>query len=178
MVVSYVGLGSNLADPRHQVERAIAELAELSQTRLVGCSWLYATSPVGPQAQPDYVNAVVALRTSRAPGELLLALQHIERRHGRIRDGQRWGPRTLDLDLLLYGDREIAAPTLTIPHPEIHQRAFVLVPLADVAPADLDIPGQGRLATLLSRCPRQGVRRLARPRWDPGAAVAASLTCL
>jgi len=177
MVVSYVGLGSNLADPRRQVEVAIAGLADLAQVRLLACSWLYATAPVGPQAQPDYVNAVVALRTCRAPRDLLAALQGIEGRHGRVREGQRWGPRTLDLDLLLYGDRTIAGPTLTVPHPEIHQRAFVLVPLADIAPGHLDIPGQGRLADLLYHCPRQGVRRLARPQRDLGAAVALPLSC-
>nr|WP_296897041.1 2-amino-4-hydroxy-6-hydroxymethyldihydropteridine diphosphokinase [Thiohalocapsa sp.] len=157
----YIGLGANLDDPRAHVERAAAELMDLPASRLEQVSWLYRTAPVGPADQPDYINAAARLVTRLPPRALLAALQAIERRHGRVRDGTRWGPRTLDLDMLLFGARHAVWPGLRLPHPEIHRRAFVLVPLADVAPAVLDIPGQGRLETLRAAVPKDGVAAFA-----------------
>jgi 2-amino-4-hydroxy-6-hydroxymethyldihydropteridine diphosphokinase len=130
----YIGLGSNLASPLRQVRVAIAELAQLPQSRLCAISPLYRSRPLGPAGQPDYINAVAALETTLTPLELLDGLQAIEKRHGRKRGAVRWGPRTLDLDLLLYGDAVIDEPRLTVPHPEMAQRGFVLRPLADIAP--------------------------------------------
>jgi 2-amino-4-hydroxy-6-hydroxymethyldihydropteridine diphosphokinase len=161
--IAYVGLGANLGDSRRQVERAIIALRRLPRTRLETVSALYRTAPVGPQDQPDYVNAVAALRTSMTPIALLLALQSIEQRLGRVRDGRRWGPRMLDLDLLLYGRLSLDTPMLSLPHPRMHQRGFVLVPLADIAPADLPVPGRGRLADLLATVDRRGIQRLPGP---------------
>jgi 2-amino-4-hydroxy-6-hydroxymethyldihydropteridine diphosphokinase len=146
-VTAYVGLGANLDDPVKQVQRACVELKSISSTRVLACSPLYKSAPLGPQDQPDYINAVAALQTSLSPPELLAALRAIESQHGRQRDGSRWGPRTLDLDMLLYGDLQQAMPELTLPHPGLHERAFVLYPLYDVAP-ELEIPGRGSLRAL------------------------------
>jgi 2-amino-4-hydroxy-6-hydroxymethyldihydropteridine diphosphokinase len=140
---AFVGLGSNLDDPTGQVRRALLELAQLAESRLLRHSGLYRSPPMGPQDQPPYVNAVAMLQTALAPLELLDALQALERAHGRRRT-TRWGPRTLDLDLLLYGDLQIEHPRLRVPHPGMAQRAFVLVPMAEIAP-DLEIPGLGVL---------------------------------
>jgi 2-amino-4-hydroxy-6-hydroxymethyldihydropteridine diphosphokinase len=159
--VAYVGLGSNLADPQQQVRRALAALAALPATRLIAASALYVTAPVGPLDQPDYVNAAARLDTRLPPLDLLAALLACEAAQGRHRDGTRWGPRTLDLDLLLHGEAELDLPGLRLPHPEICRRPFVLIPLADVAPPGLHIPGQGTLKDLLDACPSAGVRRLA-----------------
>jgi 2-amino-4-hydroxy-6-hydroxymethyldihydropteridine diphosphokinase len=159
--VAYIGLGANLGRPRQQVECAIEELAALPQSRLVGVSRLYRTAPVGPQDQPDFVNAAVRLDTALTPQSLLEHMQRIERAHGRVRDGSRWGPRTLDLDLLLFGDLRCAVPGLHLPHPEIARRAFVLAPLADIAPPTLLISGQGRLDALLAAVDRDGVLPLS-----------------
>jgi 2-amino-4-hydroxy-6-hydroxymethyldihydropteridine diphosphokinase len=156
---AYIGLGSNLDHPREQLRRAIAELGQLPQTALVNCSPLYASKPVGPQDQPDYVNAVAELETQLAPLALLDELQAIERAHGRRRDGPRWGPRTLDLDILLYGDWIIREQRLVVPHPELAHRAFVLKPLYDIAP-EAGVPGAGLVAELLRRVDLSGVWRL------------------
>ena len=161
--VAYVGLGSNLDDPPTQVRRALDALDALPATRLVAASPYYATAPVGPQNQPDYVNAVARLETSLTPSDLLAALLGIEATQGRCRDGTRWGPRTLDLDLLLHGQTRLNLPGLHLPHPQIRHRAFVLIPLADLAPADLEIPGQGILSDLLRDCPGDRVRPLPVP---------------
>ncbi|HHO68126.1 MAG TPA: 2-amino-4-hydroxy-6-hydroxymethyldihydropteridine diphosphokinase [Gammaproteobacteria bacterium] len=150
-VTAWIGLGSNLEDPAGQLRRAFDELARLPHTGLDGRSPLYRSPPMGPPDQPDYVNAVARLRTTLAPLALLRALQDIEAAHGRVR-AVHWGPRTLDLDLLLYGDRVIDAPGLQVPHPGLAARDFVLRPLADLAP-DLEIPGLGPLAALLAACP-------------------------
>ncbi len=158
---AYIGLGANLDDPRRHVETAVAELARLPSTRLAATSALYRTAPLGPADQPDYINAVARIETRLTPQALLAAMQAIERRHGRVRNGTRWGPRTLDLDLLTFGDRQICSSGLTVPHPEMHRRAFVLVPLADVAPRGLSVPGRDQLAALLAKVPRDGVARLA-----------------
>lgn len=176
-VTAYIGLGSNLCDPWAQVTSALEALAALPGCRLAAVSALYRTAPVGPIDQPDYVNAVAALDTALEPSALLAELQALERRHGRARDGRRWGPRTLDLDILLYADLRLDIPGLTIPHPEMANRAFVLVPLAEIAAPGLAIPGRGDLAALLANCPgKDGVRRAARPTGEPGEALAEALS--
>jgi len=156
---AYVGLGSNLDDPAARVRQAFTQLADISETRLVARSHLYRSAPLGPPDQPHYVNAVAGLLTQRAPGTLLAALQAIERQHGRDRSGPKWGPRTLDLDLLLYGEQHIGTPTLVVPHPRAHERAFVLAPLDEIAPG-LVIPGRGAVADLRATLAAQRVDRL------------------
>lgn len=146
-----VGIGSNLGDPAAQVRGAIVALARLRETELLGSSGLYRSPPMGPQDQPDYVNAVALLRTRLAPLALLDELQAIERRHGRVRAGARWGPRVIDLDLLLWGEDVISEPRLTVPHPGLHERPFVLYPLAEIAPRLL-VPGRGRVRDLAAAC--------------------------
>jgi len=149
MTIAYVGLGSNLAEPRKQVEKALQTLSVLPRTNLLARSKLYATEPWGHRDQPGFVNAVAVLDTQLSARELLDALLSIERQAGRERNGERWGPRILDLDVLLYGDSRIDEPALHVPHPRLHERAFVLVPLAEIAPL-LYIPGAGRVVDLLS----------------------------
>jgi len=158
MTLAYVGLGANLGDPRRQLEEALIAMGGLPQTRLAARSSFYRTAPVGYEAQPDFVNAVAALDTALTPGELLDGLQGIERRHGRERSFPN-APRTLDLDLLLYGEDRIARPGLTVPHPRMHERAFVLRPLAEIAP-DAEIPGKGKAGDLLRFCEAQTVERM------------------
>jgi len=176
-VTAYIGLGANLDGPQRQVERAIAELAVLPDSRLVAVSTLYRTAPVGPGAQPDYVNAAARLSTRLDPVALLTALQGIERAHGRVRDGTRWGPRTLDLDLLLYDDLRCDLPGLNLPHPELHRRAFVLVPLLDIAPPGLRVPGRGRLEDLARALPQNDIVPLpAGVGGLPGASAQAALS--
>jgi 2-amino-4-hydroxy-6-hydroxymethyldihydropteridine diphosphokinase len=159
VVVAYIGLGSNLGDPQWQVTQALAELAVLPRSRLLARSSLYRSEPLGPPDQPQYINAVAVLETSLSADELLEALQHLEAEHGRQRGGERWGPRTLDLDLLLYGDQCLASARLHVPHPGLCERNFVLYPLAEIAP-NLVIPGQGALAALLARCEASGLEKL------------------
>lgn len=146
-VVAHIGLGSNLEDPAHQVERAIEELDALPGTRVLRRSRLYRTPPWGLIGQPDFINAVAEVETSLGARELLDQLLAIEQRRGRLRNGERWGPRVIDLDLLLYGDRRVHEPGIEVPHPRLHERAFVLVPLAELD-RSLDVPGQGRVAML------------------------------
>ncbi len=150
MTIVYIGLGSNLAGPRMQVERGLQALADLADSRLLRHSRLYRTAPWGRADQPEFVNAVAQLETSLAAETLLAGLLGIERDAGRERDASRWGPRVLDLDILVYGNRVLNAPGLHLPHPRLHERAFVLVPLHEIAPR-LDIAGQGSVATLLAR---------------------------
>ncbi len=152
---AYVGLGSNLQDPAAQLKSAFAALAALPSTSVVARSSLYRSAPVGYADQPDFVNAVIALETELAPRALLDALLEIERRHGRVREFQN-SPRTLDLDVLLYGDLQLREPGLTIPHPRMHERAFVLVPLAEIAPRQA-IPGMGTVVEQLRRIGAHGV---------------------
>ncbi|WP_455385469.1 2-amino-4-hydroxy-6-hydroxymethyldihydropteridine diphosphokinase [Acidihalobacter prosperus] len=159
-VQAYVGLGSNLEQPEEQLLRALEELSRLPGTRLSASSGLYRNPPMGPVPQPDYVNAVAALETGLSPLELLDGLQAIEQAHGRVRI-ERWGPRTLDLDLLLYAERVIDEPRLQVPHPGLHERPFVLYPLAEIAPG-LIIPGRGSLAEWLAQCPSSGLARIDR----------------
>jgi len=153
----FVGLGANLGDPRATLARAVEALAALPRTRLVALSPLYRSGPVEAQG-PDFLNAVAELDTALAPRDLLLALQGIEHAHGRQRP-YRHAPRTLDLDLLLYGQRIIDEPGLTVPHPRLHQRAFVLRPLADLAP-ELEHPSLGRLDGCRGRVADQPIARL------------------
>jgi 2-amino-4-hydroxy-6-hydroxymethyldihydropteridine diphosphokinase len=160
MQTAYVGLGSNLQDPVRQVSIAFDDLGALPETRLTARSSLYRTAPVGKLDQPDFVNAVARVETGLGPEALLEALLAIERGHQRVR-GERNGPRTLDLDLLLYGSERIDLPGLTVPHPRVHERAFVLVPLAEIAP-DLHIPGAGRVDQLAARVGASAVARIAR----------------
>ncbi|MCP1375532.1 2-amino-4-hydroxy-6-hydroxymethyldihydropteridine diphosphokinase [Dyella lutea] len=147
---AYVALGSNLGDSRATLVGAAEALAALPGSRLAGISRIYRTPPWGRRDQPDFLNAVVRLRTTLEPHDLLDALMAIERRFGRTRDGERWGPRTLDLDLLHVDGVVLDEPQLTLPHPRMGERAFVLLPLADLAP-ELELPGQGRVAELLRR---------------------------
>jgi 2-amino-4-hydroxy-6-hydroxymethyldihydropteridine diphosphokinase len=156
---AYVALGSNLDDPEAQVERGFAALAALPGTLLRARSRRYRTPPWGVVDQPDFVNAVARLETSLAPHALLDALLAIEARAGRVR-GLRYGPRVLDLDLLLSGECELREAGLTLPHPRLHERAFVLLPLADLAP-DLEVPGRGRVADLLAQVDTTGCAPLA-----------------
>ncbi|MEO7148986.1 MAG: 2-amino-4-hydroxy-6-hydroxymethyldihydropteridine diphosphokinase [Rhodanobacteraceae bacterium] len=152
---AYIALGSNLGDPCAQIERGFVALSTLPCTQLGARSRLYRSVPWGVVDQPEFVNAAVALDTALTPRDLLDALLAIERAAGRTRDGARWGPRTLDLDLLLYGDQVLHAPGLEIPHPRLHERAFVLAPLAEIAP-DLEVPGRGRVAELLTNVDAAG----------------------
>ena len=156
---TFIGLGSNLDHPVEQVGRAVTELDQLPASRVDICSSLYRSAPLGPPGQPDYINAVARLITSLSAQDLLSALQDVERRHGRDRSGTRWGPRTLDLDLLLYGDRVINEPGLTVPHPGMVRREFVLYPLYEIAPL-LHIPGQGWLKDCIRQCPGKGLQKL------------------
>lgn len=155
----YIGIGSNLNDPVAQVQRAITALAHTAGVCLLRHSPWYRTEPLGPPGQEDYINGVAELETQLEPEELLHALQAIEQQQGRVRL-QRWGSRTLDLDILLYGNRHIDTPTLTIPHREIAQRNFVLCPLADLSP-ELIFPDGRPLQQLLANCPSQGIVRLS-----------------
>src|ERR1051325_2762510 len=145
VVRAYIGLGSNLAGPIEQVRSGMAALGDMAECRVVCESSLYRTTPVGFADQPDFINAVCAIDTTLSPPMLLTRLLTIEEAHGRRRTRRRDAPRTLDLDLLTYGDIELASPDLTLPHPRMHERAFVLVPLAEIA-ASLLVPGRGSVA--------------------------------
>ena len=156
---AYVGVGSNLAGPEAQVKRAIQALDRLPRSRLVASSPLYRTKPFGEVEQPPFVNAVAALLTQASPEELLAALRELERELGREPPRERWGPRVIDLDLLVVGREERATDALTLPHRGIAERDFVLYPLADIA-LDLDVPRLGRVAVLRERVANRGVERL------------------
>lgn len=155
---AFVALGANLNDPAARVQAGARALAGLPRTRLTRCSSLYRTAPVGLADQPDFINAVCELDTQLDAPALMQALLDIERAHGRVRDVP-GGPRTLDLDLLLYGALACREPGLTLPHPRLHERAFVLYPLQEIAPG-LEIPGRGRIEDLLPGCAGQAIERL------------------
>ena len=168
--IAYIGLGSNLEDPRSQLQRAFVDLAGLPDTRLLARSSLYRSAPWGSPdqpslsnqpnlRQPDFVNAVAKIETALAPQALLQALLRIEHEHGRKRTFRN-APRTLDLDVLLYDDMQLHEPGLTIPHPQIHLRAFVLQPLLEIA-SDIAIPGLGQAQQLLQACHGQVLERMA-----------------
>lgn len=159
-VTAYIGLGSNLEDPAGQIKSAHTAVAGLAGVEELAFSSLYHSPPMGPQDQPDYVNAVMAIATNLPAMDLLRKLQRIEHEHGRVRKGERWGARTLDLDLLIYGQQQIDMPELTVPHIGIAERAFVLYPLYEIAP-ELLVPGKGPIADLVKNCPLNGLERLA-----------------
>lgn len=156
---AYIGLGSNLVEPAKQIRSARQKIRRLAGVKELAFSSLYHSAPMGPQDQPDYINAVMSVETGLPAIELLHCLQEIEKEHGRIRTGQRWGARTLDLDLLVYGDQKINHIELTVPHVGIAERAFVLYPLFEIAP-ELVIPGLGSVHSLIAKCPREGLVKL------------------
>lgn len=155
---AYIGLGSNLAEPHVQLHQAIDALSGIPSSRLQQVSSFYRSRPMGPQDQPDYLNAVAVLNTSLEPEPLLDALQAIELKQGRLRD-IRWGPRTLDLDLLLYADRVIDTERLQVPHVGLFQRNFVLYPLQELEP-ELVFPGGEAIKNIISHCSAEGLERL------------------
>lgn len=169
MIRVYLGLGANLDAPLQQLQQAVTALSQLPQSQLAAVSSFYGSKPMGPQDQPDYVNAVAALDTTLPAETLLNELQRIELEQGRQRKDDRWGPRTLDLDILLYGEEILATPRLTVPHYGMHQREFVLYPLLELAPL-LHIPGLGALADIAKQVPRNGLTILT-PGLESGLAV-------
>jgi 2-amino-4-hydroxy-6-hydroxymethyldihydropteridine diphosphokinase len=157
---AFIALGSNLGDSKQQLLDAIEKLSNLPNSHVLARSHLYRTPPWGKLEQPDFLNAVVVLETPMLPHDLLDALLQIEREAGRLRNGERWGPRTLDLDLLHVACQTVNDERLTLPHPHISERAFVLLPLNELAP-DLEIPGQGRVNDLLRAVDTQGCEAMA-----------------
>lgn len=153
---AYIAIGSNLDDPAKQVELAFDELKALSHSRLIARSRLFRSIPLGPQDQPAFINAVAGVLTQCAPRELLISLKDIEARMGRARPSVRWGPRRIDLDLLVHGDARIHEDDLTVPHPGIPVRNFVLYPLLDIAPSLL-VPGLGQVSALANRVDSNGL---------------------
>lgn len=158
-VTAYIGLGSNLDNPVEQIKLAHAAIAQADGVEELAFSGLYQSVPMGPKDQPDYINAVMSIKTRLAAHELLHCLQAIENRQGRIRNDERWGARTLDLDLLIYGDQHIQTAELTVPHPGLAERAFVLYPLNELT-ANLLVPGLGSISDLIAKCPFEGLKRL------------------
>lgn len=156
MATCYIGIGSNLGEPIAQAKQAIAALSQIDKTQLTNVSSLYGSKPMGPSDQPDYVNAVAKLETQLTPIELLDALQHIELHQERVRKDERWGPRTLDLDILLIDDSTIDHPRLTVPHYGMREREFVLYPLFEISP-DLTLSDGVALTQLIQACPRNGL---------------------
>lgn len=156
---AYVGVGSNLDDPQAQVRRALQALGKIRASRLIVSSPLYRTTPLGEVAQPPFVNAAAGLLTQLTPEEMLGELRALERELGRAPPRERWGPRRIDLDLLVQGRETRAGDALSLPHPGIAERDFVLYPLADIAP-DLEVPGLGRVAALRARVANRGLERL------------------
>jgi len=154
----FIGLGSNLADPIVQIESAITALNELDEVTVLNRSSLYSSPPMGPQDQPDYINAVVEVDTTLFAHNLLDSLQEIELQQGRVRE-RHWGERTIDLDLLVYGNNILDDERLNVPHPGLAERSFVLYPLAEIA-IDLKIPTLGNIEKLLKDCPRDGLERM------------------
>ena len=158
MARAYIGIGANLGDAPAQVRQAIEALGQIEQTSLIRASSLYRTAPVGFLDQPDFINAVVAVDTELDAHRLLAGLRQIEIQYGRVRTFKD-APRTLDLDLLLYEDAQFADDVLAVPHPRMHERAFVLVPLAEIAP-DVIIPAKGPVGDWLLRCANQDIERI------------------
>lgn len=157
--MAYIGLGANMGDPVAQIQSALGDLRAVPGTILHTCSSLYRTPPVGPQDQPDFINAVACLETNLPAITLLHHMQDIENRYGRSRGGRKWGPRTLDLDLLLFGREHIEEENLTVPHPEMTKRGFVLYPLLEIAP-DIHIPGKGAARDWLDKIDHTGIERI------------------
>lgn len=165
-MLAYIGLGSNLGNPEKQLPRAMQALRQRPDIQLLQSSSLYRSRPMGMAGQPDFVNAVAKISTDLYPMELLAILQEIEQQHQRVRTKERWGPRTLDLDILLYGDLQMHTKELQIPHPGMSEREFVLIPLREIE-ADLMIPGKGSLRELIDRLPAYQLTKMATP--DAGA---------
>lgn len=158
-IISFIGIGANLGQPIQHAKAAIKALRQIPQSRLMAVSPLYCSKPLGPAEQPDYINAVAKLETQLEAEALLDTLQSIELSQGRERKEERWGPRTLDLDILLYGNHTIQTPRLTIPHYHMAEREFVLYPLADIA-TDLTLPDGRTLQALLAHCPLNGLQQV------------------
>jgi 2-amino-4-hydroxy-6-hydroxymethyldihydropteridine diphosphokinase len=156
MITAYIAIGSNQGNPVEQVKQAIKSLKQLPDSELLSVSSLYSSTPMGPQNQPDYINAVASIKTDLTPLELLGQIQAIELRQGRVRKEERWGPRTLDLDIILFGNQVIQSERLTIPHYGMKEREFVLYPLAEIAP-DLVLPDGSHLSQLLLTIDRNGL---------------------
>lgn len=156
MTLAFIALGSNQASPLEQVAQALNALATIPHSRVVATSSFYRTPPLGPQDQPDYLNAAVALETSLQPEELLNHTQRIELEQGRVRKEERWGPRTLDLDIMLFGNMVLNTPRLTVPHYDMKNRAFMLVPLLEIAPECVFPDGQP-VAAVLETLSRAGI---------------------
>ncbi|GAA5444027.1 2-amino-4-hydroxy-6-hydroxymethyldihydropteridine pyrophosphokinase [Microbulbifer sp. NBRC 101763] len=154
----YIGLGSNLSEPQRQLRSALTAMDKIPSSCLLRCSSFYSSTPIGPSGQPDYVNAVAELNTSLSPIELLDQLQSIEAAHGRERS-VRWGARTLDLDILLFGERQIDDVRLQVPHPRMAERNFVLLPLAELEP-QLQLPNGDPLQQLLQNCPQNRLNKI------------------
>ena len=151
-VEAYIGLGSNLQDPQEQILRALNDLDQIPDTQLLTHSSLYKSKPMGPSDQPDFINAVAKITTSLDAETLLNVLQEIERKHQRVRKAEQWGPRTLDLDIILFGEMQISTERLQVPHLGLAEREFVLIPLQEIQ-ADLIIPGRGELGDLIMQLP-------------------------
>ena len=160
MVIAYIGLGSNLSEPIKQVQLAITEIKDIPHSQIVNVSSLYLSKPMGPQDQDDYINAVLALKTSLSAVELLNTLQTIENKAGRVRKENRWGARILDLDIILFGNEVIRTDRLTIPHYGMYEREFVLLPLADISP-ELTLPNGENVKLLSQNIANNGITRLS-----------------
>lgn len=158
-MLTYIALGSNLNNPIEQVQKALTALHKITKTQLLRHSHLYHSKPLGPQDQPDFINAVALLETQLTPMELLNALLEIERQQGRIRTHERWGPRILDLDIILYGDEILNTPELHLPHPGLPIRNFWVYPLLEIAP-DLILPDGTQLKTLVQQCSSEGLEKI------------------
>jgi len=158
MVQVYIGLGSNLDGPEQQIKQALQDLNAINKTRLIQNAGLFKSSPMGPQDQPDYLNSVALIETELDAELLLNELQRIENHHGRVRT-RHWGERTLDLDVLLYGDKIINTERLVVPHPGLADREFVLYPLEKINP-ELIVPGLGKVKALVEACPANGIEYL------------------
>lgn len=158
-IEAFIGLGSNLELPLEQVEQAILSLRDIQEISVKAVSSNYQSAPVGPDGQDDYINAVVSIETEMSAEQLLDVLQAIENRQGRLRN-ERWGARTLDMDILLYGGELIDTERLTVPHKEIANRNFVLLPLMEITSEEFQIPGQGALLDLLGQCPDNAIKKL------------------
>lgn len=156
----YIGIGSNLNNPLNNAKQAIKALKELEQCHFIAASSLYGSAPMGPQDQPDYINAVAKIETDLSAEQLLKALQKIEQTQGRERKAERWGPRTLDLDILLYGQEQIQTEQLSVPHYGMKERDFVLFPLAEIEP-DLVLPCGSKLQDLLQQCPSFNLHKIS-----------------
>jgi len=156
MTLAYIALGSNQASPLEQVSSALEAIAALPQSQLLAISSFYRTPPLGPQDQPDYLNAAVALETALSAEELLSQTQRIEQEHGRVRKAERWGPRTLDLDIMLFGREVIHTDRLIVPHYDMRNRAFMLVPLLDIAP-ECRLPDNTSVSDILAGLSREGI---------------------